>query len=33
MVNLIGLRFTDDENTNEWEKRKLEYTPALALPI
>ena len=33
MVNLIGLRFTDDEKTNQWEKRKLEYTPALALPI
>ena len=32
-VCLFGLRFTEDENTNEWEKRKVEYTPASPLPI
>ena len=25
VVSLIGLRYTEDENTNEWGKRKLEY--------
>ena len=32
-VSLIGLRYTEDENTNEWEKRKLEYSPVSPLPI
>ena len=32
-VCLFRLRFTEDENTNEWEKRKVEYTPASPLPI
>ena len=30
-VSLIGLRYTEDENTIEWEKRKVEYTPATFL--
>ena len=28
LVSLIGLRYTKDENRIEWEKRKVEYTPA-----
>ena len=31
LVSLIGLRYTEDENTIEWEKRKVEYTPATFL--
>ena len=27
----IGLRYTKDENTIEWQKRKVEYTPATLL--
>jgi len=30
-VSPIGLRYTEDENTIEWEKRKLEYSPAIFL--
>ena len=30
-MSLIGLRYTEDENTIEWEKRKVEYTPATFL--
>ena len=33
VISLIGLRYTEDDNTNEWEKRKLEYTPAFSVPI
>ena len=33
VISLIGLRYTEDENTNEWGKRKLEYTPAFSVPI
>ena len=32
MMSLIGLRFTEDESTIEWEKRKVEYSPAGHLP-
>ena len=32
LVSLIGLRYTEDENTIEWGKRKVEYTPATFLP-
>ena len=32
-VSLIGLRYTEDENTNEWKKRKLDYSPASPLPL
>ena len=31
-VYLVGLRFTEDENTNEWEKRKMDYVPVSSLP-
>ena len=31
LVSLIGLRYTEDENTIKWEKRKVEYTPATFL--
>ena len=31
LVSLFGLRYTEDENTIEWEKRKVEYTPATFL--
>ena len=33
MVNSVGLRFTDDESTVDWERRKLEYTPAFKLLV
>ena len=33
IVSLIGLRYTEDENTNDWEKRKLDYSPASPLPL
>jgi len=32
MMSLIGLRFTEDESTIDWEKRKVEYSPAGQLP-
>ena len=32
LVSLFWLRYTEDENTIEWEKRKVEYTPATFLP-
>ena len=32
MMSLIGLRFTEDESTIEWEKRKVEYSPTGQLP-
>ena len=31
-VSLIGLRYTEDENTLEWEKMKVKYTPANFFP-
>ena len=31
IVRLIGLRYTEDEHTIKWEKRKMEYTPATFL--
>ena len=31
LVSLIWLRYTEDKNTIEWEKRKVEYTPATFL--
>jgi len=31
LASLFGLRYTEDENTIEWEKRKVEYTPATFL--
>ena len=31
LVSLIGLRYTEDKNTIEWEKRKVEYTPTTFL--
>ena len=31
LASLIGLRQTEGENTIEWEKRKMEYTPATFL--
>ena len=31
LVSLIGLRYPVDENAIEWEKRKVEYTPATFL--
>ena len=31
LVSLIGLRCTEDENTIEWEKKKVEYTHATFL--
>ena len=33
VIRRIGLWYTEDENTNEWEKRKVEYTPAFPVPI
>ena len=32
LVSLIGLRYTEDENTIEWEKRKECYITDLQLP-
>ena len=32
VISLVGLIYTEDENTNEWEKRKLEYAPAFPIP-
>ena len=32
MMSLIRLRFTEDESTVNWEKRKMEYSPAGQLP-
>ena len=32
MMSLIGLRFTEDESTIEWENRKMEYSPDGQLP-
>ena len=32
MVSLIGLRYTEDKNTIEWEKRRVKYSPASQLP-
>ena len=31
LASLFGLRYTEDENTIEWERRKVEYTPATFL--
>ena len=30
-MSVIGLKYSVDENTIEWEKRKVEYTPATFL--
>ena len=31
--SLIGLRYTEDEGTSEWDKRKIEYTSDFTLPV
>ena len=32
VVSVIGLRYTEGENTTEWKKKKLEGSPAYPLP-
>ena len=32
IVHLLELQYTEDENTNNWEKRKVDFVPVSVLP-